>query len=332
ALPRGPAPSPPHSRSAPAGGARRDLPRGLALADPRGAARIPPSLLLPLDGRSGSPRAHGIRPAARVGRMGCGVPCGVAREAAGRLLWSWVGLDPAGAEPGARSRVVEAGALSAMGWGPRRAGGSWAWLLLLLLLRLPLPVLGVEAFQGDHPGKPVTLHWVPDGRVRRVVTLEEPVSKLDSGLVALKAEGQELLLELEKSQLLAPGYTETHYSRDGQPVVLVPNHTDHCLYHGHVRGFPDSWVVFSTCSGMRGLITLDRNASYYVHPWSARDSEAFVTHKMFQIGQLLGWKGACGHRDARNKGDMASLSRATQVKERREVGRSPKFLELYIVA
>ncbi|XP_004772922.1 disintegrin and metalloproteinase domain-containing protein 33 isoform X8 [Mustela putorius furo] len=312
---------------------RPDLPRGLALADPRGAARIPQALLLTLDSRSGSPRAHGVWPGARVGRMGCGVPCGVAREAAGRLLWAWVGLDPAGAEPGAGSRVVEAGALSAMGWGSRRAGGSRAWLLLLLLLRLPLPLWGVEEFQGNHPGKPVTLHWVPDGRVRRVVPLEEPVSKLDSGLVSLKAEGQELLLELEKShRLLAPGYTETHYSPDGHPVVLVPNHTDHCLYHGHVRGFPDSWVVFSTCSGMRGLITLDRNASYYVHPWSARDSEAFVTHKMFQIGQLLGWKGACGHRDARNKGDMASLSRATQVKERREVGRSPKFLELYIVA
>ncbi|XP_004772916.1 disintegrin and metalloproteinase domain-containing protein 33 isoform X3 [Mustela putorius furo] len=310
---------------------RPDLPRGLALADPRGAARIPQALLLTLDSRSGSPRAHGVWPGARVGRMGCGVPCGVAREAAGRLLWAWVGLDPAGAEPGAGSRVVEAGALSAMGWGSRRAGGSRAWLLLLLLLRLPLPLWGVEEFQGNHPGKPVTLHWVPDGRVRRVVPLEEPVSKLDSGLVSLKAEGQELLLELEKShRLLAPGYTETHYSPDGHPVVLVPNHTDHCLYHGHVRGFPDSWVVFSTCSGMRGLITLDRNASYYVHPWSARDSEAFVTHKMFQIGQLLGWKGACGHRDARNKGDMASLSRATQ--ERREVGRSPKFLELYIVA
>ncbi|XP_045837021.1 disintegrin and metalloproteinase domain-containing protein 33 isoform X2 [Meles meles] len=307
-------------------------PRGLALADPPGAARIPRALLLPLDSRSGSPRAHGVWPAARVVRMGCGVPCGVAREAAGGLLWAWVGLDPAGAEPGAGSRVLEARALSAMGWGSRRAGGSRAWLLLLLLLRLPLPVWGVEAFQENHPGKPVTLHWVPNGRFRRVVTPEEPVSKLDSGLVALKAEGQELLLELEKNRLLAPGYTETHYSPDGQPLVLVPNHMDHCLYHGHVRGFPDSWVVFSTCSGMRGLITLDRNASYYVHPWSARDSEAFVTHKMFQIGQLLGWKGACGHRDARNKGNMASLSRATQVKERREVSRSPKFLELYIVA
>ena len=37
---------------------------------------------------------------------------------------------------------------------------------------------------------------------------------------------------------------------------------------------------------------------------------------MFQIGQLLSWKGACGHKDARNKGDMASLSHATQIKVR----------------
>ncbi|XP_034861843.1 disintegrin and metalloproteinase domain-containing protein 33 isoform X2 [Mirounga leonina] len=237
-----------------------------------------------------------------------------------------------------------------MGRGAPRARGSRA-CLLLLLLRLPWPVWGAEAFQGNNPGEPVTLHWVPDAQARRTVTLEEPVSKLDTGLVALKAEGQELLLQLEKNQLLAPGYTETHYSPDGQPVVLVPNHTDHCHYHGRVRGFPDSWVVFSTCSGMRGLITLDRNASYYVHPLRAGDSEDFITHKMFQIGQLLGWKGTCSHRDARSKGDMANLSRATQIKwsglkpsslllrvtvaspqERREVRRSPKFLELYIVA
>ncbi|XP_060469468.2 disintegrin and metalloproteinase domain-containing protein 33 isoform X2 [Panthera onca] len=268
--------------------------------------------------------------------MGFGAPCGVAREgreAAGRPLWPWVGPDPAGAEPGAGSRSVDTEALTAMGQGSLRARGSQASLLLLLLLLwLPLQVSGTEAFQGDNPGEPVTLHWVLDGRPRRTVTLEEPVSKLDMGLVALEAEGQQLLLELEKNQLLAPGYTETHYTPDGQPVVLVPDHTDHCHYHGRVRGFPDSWVVFSTCSGMRGLITLGSNVSYYVHPRSAGDSEDFITHKMFPTRQLLSWKGACGHRDARSKGDMASLSRATQIKERREVRRSPRFLELYIVA
>ncbi|XP_029774695.1 disintegrin and metalloproteinase domain-containing protein 33 isoform X2 [Suricata suricatta] len=221
-----------------------------------------------------------------------------------------------------------------MGPGFLRARGSWASLLLLLLLLLwlPLEVSRAEAFQGNSPGEPVTLHWVLDGQPRRTATLQEPVWKLDMGLVALEAEGQELLLELEKNQLLAPGYTETHYTPDGQPVVLVPDHTDHCHYHGRVRGFPDSWVVLSTCSGMRGLITLGSNASFYVHPASAGDSEDFITHRMFRTSQLLSWKGACGHREAGNKGDVASLSRATQIKERREVRRSPRFLELYIVA
>ncbi|KAK2505524.1 hypothetical protein MC885_019761 [Smutsia gigantea] len=156
------------------------------------------------------------------------------------------------------------------------------------------------------------------------------VSELDMGLVALEAEGQELLLELEKNhRLLAPGYTETHYSSDGQRVVLAPNHADHCHYHGRVRGFPDSWVVLSTCSGMRGLISLCSNTNYYVQPWPVGDSEDVLTHKIFQLEQLLNWKGACGHRDSR---DMTCLSRATQIREKREAGRSPRYLELYIVA
>ncbi|XP_059887141.1 disintegrin and metalloproteinase domain-containing protein 33 isoform X2 [Delphinus delphis] len=216
--------------------------------------------------------------------------------------------------------------------GYRRARGSPA-LGLLLLLRLPWPVWGAEAFQGNTPGEPVTLHWVLDGRPRHMVTLEQPVSKLEVGLVVLKAEGQELLLELEKNhRLLAPGYTETHYSPDGQPVVLFPNHTDHCHYHGRVRGFLDSWVVLSICSGMRGLITLSSNASYYVHPWPAGDSKDFLTHKIFRTEQLLSWKGACGYRDPGDKRDMARLSCATQIRERRESLGSPRYLELYIVA
>uniref|UniRef100_A0A9L0K0Y3 ADAM metallopeptidase domain 33 n=1 Tax=Equus asinus TaxID=9793 RepID=A0A9L0K0Y3_EQUAS len=220
-----------------------------------------------------------------------------------------------------------------MGRGARTARGSPALLLLLLLVRPRWRVLGAKTFPGNTLGEPVTPHWVLDGRPWRMVTLEEPVLKLDTGLVALEAEGQELLLELEKNhRLLAPGYTETHYSPDGQPVVLVPNYTDHCHYHGRVRGFPDSWVVLSTCSGMRGLISLSSNSSYYVHPGPAGDSKDFSTHKIFQMEQLLSWKGACGHRDPEDKGGMASLSHATQIRERREAHRSWRYLELYLVA
>ncbi|XP_039719776.1 disintegrin and metalloproteinase domain-containing protein 33 isoform X3 [Pteropus medius] len=219
-----------------------------------------------------------------------------------------------------------------MGRRSRRALGSRV-LLLLLLLRLPWPMWGAEAFRGNTPGEPVTPHWVLDAQPWRMVTLEEPVLKLDTRLVALKAEGQELLLELEKNhRLLAPGYRETHYRPDGQPVVLVPNHTDHCHYHGRVRGFPDSWVILSSCFGMRGLIKLSSNASYYVHPWPSGDTKDVSTHKIFRTKQLLSWKGACGQRDSGDKGDVASFSHATQIRKRREAGRSRRYLELYIVA
>ncbi|XP_016067429.1 PREDICTED: disintegrin and metalloproteinase domain-containing protein 33 [Miniopterus natalensis] len=219
-----------------------------------------------------------------------------------------------------------------MGPGSWRAPGSPA-LRLLWLLRLPWLVWGAEAFHGNTLGEPVTPHWVLDGQVWRMVTLEEPVLKLDTGLVALEAEGQELLLELEKNhRLLAAGYTETHYSPDGQPVMLVPNHTDHCYYHGRVRGFPDSWVVLSTCSGMRGLIMLSSNASYYVHPWPSGDAEDVSTHRIFRTEKLLNWKGACGHKDPGDTGNMTSLSHATQIRDLREARRSPRYLELYLVA
>uniref|UniRef100_A0A2I2YUC7 ADAM metallopeptidase domain 33 n=1 Tax=Gorilla gorilla gorilla TaxID=9595 RepID=A0A2I2YUC7_GORGO len=218
-----------------------------------------------------------------------------------------------------------------MGWRPRRARGTALLLLLLLLLLWPVPSAGV--LQGHIPGQPVTPHWVLDGQTWRAVSLEEPVSKPDMGLVALEAEGQELLLELEKNhRLLAPGYIETHYGPDGQPVVLAPSHTDHCHYQGRVRGFPDSWVVLCTCSGMSGLITLSRNASYYLRPWPPRGSKDFSTHKIFRMEQLLTWKGACGHRDPGNKAGMTSLPGGPQSRDRREARRTRKYLELYIVA
>uniref|UniRef100_A0A8C6AEN5 ADAM metallopeptidase domain 33 n=1 Tax=Marmota marmota marmota TaxID=9994 RepID=A0A8C6AEN5_MARMA len=218
---------------------------------------------------------------------------------------------------------------------PRKQGSLRLLLLLLVLLLSPWPVPCAFVLPGNTPGEPVTPQWVLGGRPWSRVTLEEPVSilKLNSGLVVLEAEGQELLLELEKNhRLLAPGYTETHYSPDGQPVVLVPNHMDHCHYHGHVRGFPHSWVVLSTCSGMRGLIRLSSNASYYLHPWPSEDSEDLSTHKIFRMDQLLTWKGACGYRDLKDKPEMASLLPALQSRERRESHRSPRYLELYIVA
>ncbi|XP_060228190.1 disintegrin and metalloproteinase domain-containing protein 33 isoform X3 [Meriones unguiculatus] len=219
-----------------------------------------------------------------------------------------------------------------MGLGCGRPGGS-PMLLLLLLLPPACLLRSSRTFPGNAPGEPVTPHWILDGEHWLKVTLEEPILKPDVVLVALEAEGRDLLLELEKNhRLLAPGYTETHYSPDGQPVVLFPNHTDHCHYHGRVRGFLDSWVALSICSGMRGLIGVSSNVSYYLYPWAPGDTEDFATHKIFRMEQLFPWRGARRDKDSKYKAGMASLPHVPQSRVRREARKSPRYLELYMVA
>lgn len=90
-----------------------------------------------------------------------------------------------------------------MGLGSSRIRGSSAEPLLPLLLSLLLLPAPAETFRGSDPGEPVTPHWVWDGQAGRIVTTGKQVSRLDSGLVAVKAEGQELLVELEKSRIIA---------------------------------------------------------------------------------------------------------------------------------
>nr|AAQ75369.1 disintegrin and metalloprotease domain 33 [Mus musculus] len=213
-----------------------------------------------------------------------------------------------------------------------RPGGSPVLLLLPLLLP-SCPLRSARMFPGNAHGELVTPHWILEGRLWLKVTLEEPILKPDSVLVALEAEGQDLLLELEKDhKLLAPGYTETHYRPDGHPVVLSPNHTDHCQYHGRVRGFRESWVVLSTCSGMSGLIVLSSKVSYYLQPRTPGDTKDFPTHEIFRMEQLFTWRGVQRDKNSQYKAGMASLPHVPQSRVRREARRSPRYLELYIVA
>ncbi|XP_052039608.1 disintegrin and metalloproteinase domain-containing protein 33 isoform X1 [Apodemus sylvaticus] len=217
-----------------------------------------------------------------------------------------------------------------MGSGCRRPGGS---PVLLLLLWLPAcPLRSTRMFPGNARGELVTPHLILEGGFRRKVTLEEPILKPESVLVALKAEGQDLLLELEKNQLLAPGYTETHYSQDGLPRVTSPNHKDLCLYRGHVRGFRESWVVLSTCSGMSGLIVLSDKVGYYLQPRAPGDTKDFPTHKIFRMEQLFTRGGVRRDKNSQYKAGMANLPHVPQNRVRREARRSPRYLELYIVA
>uniref|UniRef100_A0A8B9CGH3 ADAM metallopeptidase domain 33 n=1 Tax=Anser brachyrhynchus TaxID=132585 RepID=A0A8B9CGH3_9AVES len=105
--------------------------------------------------------------------------------------------------------------------------------------------------------------------------------------------------------MLAPGYTETHYTTDGRPVTVAPNHTDHCYYHGRVRGYRSSWVVLSTCSGIRygacsGVLGLPEGRSMCCH-------------------LLL-------------RGDPALMTPPSITDAKRDAWRTMKYMELFIVA
>lgn len=147
-------------------------------------------------------------------------------------------------------------------------------------------------------------------------------------------EGKELILELEKNkQLLAPNYTETYYSRSGNPIVRPANLTEHCYYHGTVSGWKHSHVVLSACSGFRGLISFSSNLSYLIEPLPGdRGLHIIYRAEHFKIPG-----GNCGHQHPQAVPDnlTSGITTATNSghhRVRREDLDNWKYVELYLVA
>ncbi|XP_056346064.1 disintegrin and metalloproteinase domain-containing protein 33 isoform X3 [Oenanthe melanoleuca] len=217
--------------------------------------------------------------------------------------------------------------------GPRRGSAKgWGLRLALLGVLLGLPPRGRAGPAGPlSHGELVTPHWLLGGRARRAASLEEQVPAPARAEVAVTAEGRELVLVLERNQLLAPGYTETHYSERGQPVTVTPNRTEHCHYHGHVRGHGGSWVVISTCSGIRGLIVLSSNTSYYLRPLGTPEPGLHLIHRAEHL-PMPG--GTCGHGQhlGSTVAGIAQLFQPQHPRAKRDAWRTMKYMELFIVA
>uniref|UniRef100_A0AAY4A3P4 ADAM metallopeptidase domain 19a n=1 Tax=Denticeps clupeoides TaxID=299321 RepID=A0AAY4A3P4_9TELE len=91
------------------------------------------------------------------------------------------------------------------------------------------------------------------------------------------------------------------------PVFLFPasgiSLCDHCYYHGQVQGHDESWVAVSTCSGVRGLIVLNSNDTYYLEPREGQDS---LYHTFYHTEDLKIKGGACGHWDQTGQSKLIS--------------------------
>ncbi|XP_064191315.1 disintegrin and metalloproteinase domain-containing protein 33-like isoform X1 [Anguilla rostrata] len=211
-------------------------------------------------------------------------------------------------------------------------GHSLIFLFLLLLNNVLEIESGDSTEQAGKPhGQTVVPRWLSPSRTRREAGIPQQVQYPDTGAIAVTAEGRELVLHVERNhELLGPDFTETHYSEAGDQVTISANQTDHCFYHGYVRGHPDSWVVLSTCSGVRGLIVLNENDSYYLEPIRGLDSPH---HMIYRTEHLPIRGGACGHGHwVGHTSLVSSLLKPLHQRVRRNAWGTTKYMELYIVA
>ncbi|XP_077182519.1 disintegrin and metalloproteinase domain-containing protein 19 isoform X3 [Paroedura picta] len=152
--------------------------------------------------------------------------------------------------------------------------------------------------------------------------------------VSITAEGRNLILDIEKNELLfTPNYTETHYTKSGTPHSLTLNHSNHCFYHGVVRGVEDSSVALSACSGLRGLIVLRNNLSYILEPLPHRQ----LQHLIYRSEHFKFPKGACGSEHSRSKTtdwltDLTGPAEPNYHRVKRDDEQSMKYVELLLVA
>ncbi|XP_041652862.1 disintegrin and metalloproteinase domain-containing protein 19 isoform X1 [Cheilinus undulatus] len=178
--------------------------------------------------------------------------------------------------------------------------------------------------------------WLHPLRHRRAANKEHPAQ----AQVQITVEGQELTLHLEKNeQLLAPGYQEIWYTPDGVRKSSSPTHTGHCFYHGEVQGFAGSSVAVSTCSGLRGLISLNTSVSYLMEPLPAStDAEQHQQHAVFRAESLHLPGGRCLHHHGNKEheeglnGFIHGMMSLQGRREKRDLSKNMKYVELMIVA
>ncbi|KAJ8360194.1 hypothetical protein SKAU_G00167190 [Synaphobranchus kaupii] len=137
-----------------------------------------------------------------------------------------------------------------------------------------------------------TVPFLLQGEQRRPISLLKSMSHPASVKVLIEAEGEQLVLVLEKNEgLFASHYTETHYLEDGSSVTTAHNFTVNCYYHGEVQGRKHSDVSLSTCTGLRGLITLE-SKTLVLEPAFRPDNG---THWIYRGENLRFPSGNCGH-------------------------------------
>ncbi|XP_024280708.1 disintegrin and metalloproteinase domain-containing protein 12 isoform X1 [Oncorhynchus tshawytscha] len=178
-----------------------------------------------------------------------------------------------------------------------------------------------------------TVPLLLEGRQRKPLSQLKSRSHPASLKLVVEAEGEQLVLALEKNQgLFASHYTETHYLDDGSAVTGAHNFTKNCYYHGEVEGHANSDVTLSTCSGLRGFISL-QNKTFILEPSLYQDNNKHIIYR----GENLNLSpGTCGHgfnmSSVTPDNHLRSPFRTFSTRNKRHAQKTTKYVELVIVA
>ncbi|XP_007450224.1 PREDICTED: disintegrin and metalloproteinase domain-containing protein 2-like isoform X3 [Lipotes vexillifer] len=128
------------------------------------------------------------------------------------------------------------------------------WCLLFLLL-------GLIELQTDDNSE----------RLRVQITVPEKIRSASSGGVEthvsynIVIEGKTYTVNLMQKVFLPHNFRVYGYNGTGSMKPLEQQFQNLCYYQGYIEGYPNSMVIVSTCTGLRGLLQFE-NVSYGIEP------------------------------------------------------------------
>ncbi|XP_031795817.1 disintegrin and metalloproteinase domain-containing protein 22 isoform X6 [Sarcophilus harrisii] len=134
-------------------------------------------------------------------------------------------------------------------------------------------------------GEDQTRHDVLTTRIRGAPAGDGPGggqnTHVDQASFQVDAFGSTFILDVVLNHdLLSSEYLERHIDHGGNIVEVKGG--EHCYYHGHIRGYPDSFVALSTCHGLHGMF-YDGNHTYLIEPEENDTSqEDFHFHSVYK--------------------------------------------------
>nr|XP_014716290.2 disintegrin and metalloproteinase domain-containing protein 28 isoform X1 [Equus asinus] len=206
-------------------------------------------------------------------------------------------------------------------------------LLTAAFLLSPVPVNAIKELPGEkyevvYPRRLHPLH-------KRDVKEPDQRGKFETELkYEMTVNGKIAVLYLKKNKdLLAPGYTETHYNSTGKEVTTSPQIMDDCYYQGRIMSEKVSDASISTCRGLRGYFS-QGDQGYFIEPLGPTNQDE-QEHALFkhdphekkanstcEMDDILWARGS--------RQNMAPPARRLKLKDQKAWERK-KYIEYYLV-